>query len=109
MATVFGTANLAAGLRDAHLSCTPLIAITGGAYSHTRDRHTYQQVEDLPLFKPVTKYSADVDDIRRLPDVIRQAFRAATTGTRMCESAHARGRAPKYPRWRLLDTPYNKA
>ena len=81
MSQCIGSANLAAGLRDAHLSCTPLIAITGGAYSHTRDRHTYQQVEDLPLFKPVTKYSADVDDIRRLPDVIRQAFRAATTGT----------------------------
>jgi hypothetical protein len=29
------------GLRDAHRSCTPLIAITDGAYSHTRDRHTY--------------------------------------------------------------------
>lgn len=81
MPQCIGTAYLAAGLRDAHLSCTPLIAITGGAYSHTRDRHTYQQVEDLPLFKPVTKYSADVGDITRLPDMLRQAFRAATTGT----------------------------
>ncbi len=81
MSQCIGTANLAAGLRDAHLSCTPMIAITGGAFSHTRDRHTYQQVEDMPLFKPVTKYSAHVDDIARLPDVLRQAFRAATTGT----------------------------
>ena len=81
MPQCIGTACLAAGLRDAHLSCTPLITITGGAYSHTRDRHTYQQVEDLPLFKPVTKYSADVSGITRLPDVLRQAFRAATTGT----------------------------
>ena len=81
MSQCIGSANLAAGLRDAHLACSPLIAITGGAYPHTRDRHTYQQVEDLPLFKPVTKYSADVSDISRLPDVLRQAFRAATTGT----------------------------
>jgi len=81
MSQCIGSANLAAGLRDAHLACTPLIAITGGPYSHTRDRHTYQQVEDLPSFKPVTKYSADVDNISRLPDVLRQAFRAATTGT----------------------------
>jgi len=29
----------------------------------------------------VTKYSADVSGITRLPDVLRQAFRAATTGT----------------------------
>ena len=81
MSQCIGSANLAAGLRDAHLSCTPLIAITGGPYAHTRDRHTYQQVEDMPLFKPVTKFSADVDDVSRLPDVLRQAFRAATTGT----------------------------
>jgi acetolactate synthase-1/2/3 large subunit len=81
MAQTVGAANLAAGLRDPYLACTPMIAITGGPYSHTRDRHTYQQIDDYPLFKPVTKYSADVDSAARLPDVLRQAFRAATTGT----------------------------
>ncbi len=81
MSQCVGGANLAAALRDAHLACAPLIAITGGAYPHTRNRHTYQQIEDVPLFKPVTKFSAEVDDITRLPDVLRQAFRAATTGT----------------------------
>lgn len=80
-AQVVGAANLAAGLRDPYLACTPMIAITGGPYPNTRNRHTYQQIEDFPLFKPVTKSSALVDSIDRLPDVLRQAFRTATTGT----------------------------
>jgi acetolactate synthase-1/2/3 large subunit len=76
-----GAANLAAALRDPYLACSPMVVFTGGPYPNTRHRHTYQQIEDFPLFKPLTKYSAQVDDVRRLPDVLRQAFRAATTGT----------------------------
>jgi len=76
-----GAANLAAALRDPFLACSPMIVFTGGPYPTTRDRHTYQQIEDFPLFKPLTKFSARVDQISRLADVLRQAFRAATTGT----------------------------
>ena len=81
MAQTIGAANLAAGLRDPFLACTPVIALTGGPYPETRNRHTYQQIEDAPLFRPVTKYRARADCVERLPDVLRQAFREATTGT----------------------------
>lgn len=76
-----GAANLAAALRDPWLACSPVIALTGGPYHDTRHRHTYQEIDDFPLFGPVTKSSARVEDIVRLPDVLRQAFRAATSGT----------------------------
>ncbi len=76
-----GAANLAAALRDPFLACSPLVVFTGGPYSYSRHRHTYQEIDDFSLFGPVTKYSAHVDDVARLPDVMRQAFRAATTGT----------------------------
>ncbi len=81
IAQKIGASNLASGLRDPHLASTPLVAITGGDTAETRGRHTYQQVEDVPAFNPVTKWSGRVDDLARLPDVLRQAFRAATTGT----------------------------
>lgn len=80
-AQLVGAANLAAGLRDPYLACAPMVVLTGGPYRHTRNRHAYQEIEDLPLFKPVTKFSAHVDDPARLPDVLRQAFRSATSGT----------------------------
>jgi acetolactate synthase-1/2/3 large subunit len=81
MAQTVGAANLAAGLRDPFLANTPMIAFSGGAHPWSRNRMQYQQIEDFPLFKPVTKSSEHVDDISMLPLVLRQAFRTATTGT----------------------------
>jgi acetolactate synthase-1/2/3 large subunit len=75
-----GAANLAAGLRDAYMACSPVIAVTGGDDANTHYRHGYQQIEDFPMFGPVTKFAARVDAVQRLPDLLRQAFRAATTG-----------------------------
>src|SRR5262245_11744509 len=80
-AQCIGTANLAAGLRDPYLACSPLVVLTGGPYAQSRSRHVYQETEDFPLFKPLSKYSARVDTVSRLPDTLRQAFRAATTST----------------------------
>jgi acetolactate synthase-1/2/3 large subunit len=58
-----------------------MIALTGGPYPVSRGKQVYQEVDDLPAFAPVTKFSASVDTVERLSDVFRQAFRAATTGT----------------------------
>jgi acetolactate synthase-1/2/3 large subunit len=80
MAQTVGAANLAAGLRDPFLACSPVIAITGGPTARTRARQTYQQIDDLPLFEPVTKWNAQTSSTERLPDLVRQAFRVATTG-----------------------------
>jgi acetolactate synthase-1/2/3 large subunit len=75
-----GSMNLAAGLRDGRMAGSPIIAITGGADSASRYRHVYQEVEDFAVFEPVTKMSVEVDNVRLLPNLLRQAFRTATTG-----------------------------
>src|SRR6201993_3296547 len=80
MAQVIGALNLAAGLRDAYLAHSPVIAITGGRDPRTKFRKVYQEVDDVPAFEPVTKFNATVDDVARIPDMIRQAFRTAVTG-----------------------------
>lgn len=79
-AQVVGALNLAAGLRDAHLAHSPVIAFTGGRDPQTKFRKVYQEVDDLPSFEPVTKLNVTVDSVDRIPDLIRQAFRVATTG-----------------------------
>ncbi|MGE5620852.1 MAG: thiamine pyrophosphate-binding protein [Sphingomonadaceae bacterium] len=76
-----GAANLAAGLRDAFLSSSPVIAVTGGPQPDSRYRYLYQVIDDFPMFEPVTKFNAMVEKPTRLPDLLRQAFRMATTGT----------------------------
>lgn len=81
MAQVIGALNLAAGLRDAHLAHSPVIAMTGGRDPNTKFRGVYQEVDDVPAFEPVTKFNATVDEAHRFPDMVRQAFRVATSGT----------------------------
>src|ERR1700680_2285426 len=81
MAQVIGALNLAAGLRDAWLAHSPVIAFTGGREARTKFRKVYQEIDDMPAFEPVTKFNATVDDVARFPDMLRQAFRTAVSGT----------------------------
>jgi len=81
LAQSVGATNMAAGLRDAYLACSPVITITGGPRPDSRYRYLYQVIDDFPMFGPVTKFNAMVEKPERLPDLLRQAFRAATTGT----------------------------
>jgi acetolactate synthase-1/2/3 large subunit len=80
MAQVVGALNLAAGLRDAFLAHSPVIAFSGGRDPKTKFRKVYQEVDDVPAFEPVTKWNATVDAVDRFPDMLRQAFRVATSG-----------------------------
>ena len=80
MAQVIGALNLAAGLRDAWLAHSPVIAMTGGREPKTKFRKVYQEIDDMPAFEPVTKFNATIDDVARFPDMIRQAFRVAVSG-----------------------------
>src|SRR5258707_6580417 len=80
MAQVIGALNLAAGLRDAWLAHSPVIAFTGGRDPRTKFRKVYQEVDDVPTFEPVTKFNATVDSVERFPDMVRQAFRVAVSG-----------------------------
>jgi len=80
MAQVIGALNLAAGLRDAYLAHSPVLAFTGGRDPKTKFRKVYQEIDDVPAFEPVTKFNATIDDVARIPDMVRQAFRVATSG-----------------------------
>ena len=80
MAQMIGASNLAAGLRDAHMAGAPVLAISGGPTPQSRYRHAYQEVDDITQFDAVTKFNAQVDSVTRMPDLLRQAFRVATSG-----------------------------
>ena len=75
-----GAVNLAAGLQDAYLGVSPVIAITGHRPPMHRHRNSYQEVEHSKPFASVTKYSAEVETVDQLPHLLRQAFREVTTG-----------------------------
>jgi acetolactate synthase-1/2/3 large subunit len=81
LAQDIGSTNLLAGVRDAHMASSPVIAITGGQNDQPRYRHAYQNAEDFSSWDNVTKANYRVDSVARFPDLLRQAFRVATSGT----------------------------
>ncbi len=76
-----GTLNIAAGIRDAHLACSPVIVFSGGSTPLYKYKKVYQENDDMPAFDNITKFNATVDHVSRIPELLRQAFRTATTGT----------------------------
>ena len=53
MAQSVGAANLAAGLQDAYLACSPVIALTGRERQHHLNRNSYQEVDHVKSFASV--------------------------------------------------------
>ena len=78
-----GAAKLAAGLQDAYLGHSPVIALTGREPPLYHHRNTYQELPHQPLYASVTKFSADVADAADLPRLLRQAWREAMTARRV--------------------------
>ncbi|GGC50431.1 acetolactate synthase large subunit [Siccirubricoccus deserti] len=74
-----GTANLAAGLQDAWLGRSPVLALTGHKPIGHQHRNAYQEVAHAPLFAPVTKHAAQVHEAADLPRQFRQAWSAAVS------------------------------
>ena len=79
-AQAVGAANLAAGLRDAYMGHSPVISFTGGRWGHQKHKGNYQEADDYPTFNQYTKANFQADSVGRLPDLMRQAFREATSG-----------------------------
>ena len=78
-----GAANLVSGVVTAYAEGSPLIVFSGQRRRNIiyPDRGgSFQNVPLLDLYRPVTKWSAGVRDWRRLPELIRRAFREALSG-----------------------------
>src|SRR4051812_10590542 len=70
-AQVIGALNLAAGLRDAWLAHSPVIAMTGGRDPNTNIPNVYQEIDDVPAVQPVAKFNATGHHRARLPPLVR--------------------------------------
>jgi acetolactate synthase-1/2/3 large subunit len=81
MAQSVGAANLAAGLQDAFLGHSPVIAFTGRKPPLYQYRNAYQEILHNTMYPAVTKYNVEVGVVEQLPHLLAQAFREATTGS----------------------------
>jgi len=80
MCQAVGALNLAAGLQDAWLGQSPVIAITGRELQAYQTKKAYQDVDHVKPFTTVAKASFYVPSPDQLPQALRQAFRTAVSG-----------------------------
>ncbi len=77
-----GAANLISGILCAQDEGSPVIAITTTRRSDIAYPHLggMQVLDQMAYFRPAVKWSAQIRHWKRIPDIVRQAFRAAMTG-----------------------------
>lgn len=75
-----GVTNLITGVGNAYLDAVPVVAL-GGASAISQDgMGAFQEMDQVGMFKPITKMSERIKDARRIPEIINKAFRVATSG-----------------------------
>ena len=75
-----GTINMATGVANAFVDAAPLVAVGGTSPRVYFGMDAFQEVDQLSLYKPITKWATRILDAKRIPDVVATAFRQATSG-----------------------------
>ena len=75
-----GATYLASGLAEAHASSIPVIALTSDTPLSLEGRNVLTQLDQAAFFTPISKWTTVAKEAGRIPDIMRQAFRVATSG-----------------------------
>jgi len=75
-----GATNLISGIAEASNSGIPVIALISDIRTDWRGRDSFQEIDQVGVFKPVTKKVFSVDHVARIPEFLARAFQVATTG-----------------------------
>lgn len=74
------TMNLVTGVSNAWADAAPLLAIGGASPVSQFDKGAFQEMDQLSVFKPITKWAERVYDPRRIPELVAMAARQALDG-----------------------------
>jgi len=75
-----GCSNLVTGLATANSEGDPLVAIGGAVSISNRLKQIHQSMDTVSLFRPITKFSAEIDSPQAVSEIVANAFRAAESG-----------------------------
>lgn len=75
-----GAAVLVGGIVDPYWAGTPVVVITSSSNTMTRYKSEYQELDQKPLFQPITKMNVELPRADRAAEILRSAIRAAVTG-----------------------------
>ena len=77
-----GAVDLVPGVYEAYVNSIPILALTAQnqTWKSYPDHGSTQGCDHLGLFKPITKWNAVVSHWKRIPEMVQEAFRQATSG-----------------------------
>ncbi|HZD62978.1 MAG TPA: thiamine pyrophosphate-binding protein, partial [Xanthobacteraceae bacterium] len=75
-----GASNAAAGLHIARQDSTPLIVFVGQIAREMREREAFQELDYRAVFGSIAKWTTEIDDAARIPELVSRAFYTATGG-----------------------------
>jgi thiamine pyrophosphate-dependent acetolactate synthase large subunit-like protein len=75
-----GVTDAVTGIANAHAARSPVLLIGGAAPLGLRGLGALQEMEQLSLFRSITKGAWSVPETRQIPEVLTTAIRAALTG-----------------------------
>lgn len=74
-----GATNLVTGVADGNMDRAPMVVITGQADSKSQHKESHQHMDVVEMFRPITKWATPVLHADNIPEVVRKAFKLATT------------------------------
>ncbi len=75
-----GATNASIGVHTAFQDSTPMILFIGQVARDQVEREAFQEIDFRRMFGPMAKWVAEIDDARRIPELVSQAFHRAVNG-----------------------------
>jgi acetolactate synthase I/II/III large subunit len=75
-----GAANLAIGIHNAYAESVPVVAVIGQVADGIYYRDAFEEMDLVRFFEPITKWSVEVHETGRIPELMQRAVRTATSG-----------------------------
>ena len=75
-----GVINLTTGMANALIDCAPVVAIGGSSSIHQIGRQTFQEIDQVAIMRGCCKWTGQVIEIRRIPEMVNYAFQKAMGG-----------------------------
>ena len=75
-----GAANLAIGIHNAHAESIPVLALIGQVPDQIYHREAFEEMDLVRFFEPITKWSVEIHEPSRIPELLQRAVRTALSG-----------------------------
>ncbi len=75
-----GTINLGTGIAHALVDCAPVVALGGSSPWNEWGTGAFQEIDQVAIMRPITKWAERAYETRRIPELIDLAFRTAWSG-----------------------------